>query len=149
MVSANGKRVAVPAEDKHMQVGPAQGNATVEGQRSAVDVMRAVGLHKVREPTRTANPCHSRDFLMPELAFFDELEIEGEHGEIAAARTPGGMIRGYFFFGQPFAFFRGWHGWRVHTRDVAAARGDIGGGVAHSNTGNRSRSDRPVTAVSG
>ena len=87
--------------------------------------MHAVRLDEIREAAGTTDASDSRDLLVPELALLNQLEVKGEHGEIAAARAPGGMVRGDFFFGQPFAFGV-WKRW--YDRNVAASRGNVGHG---------------------
>src|SRR5437867_4084310 len=85
MIAADGKSVAIAAENEHVQIGSRKGNAAREGERTAMDVMSAVGLHEIRKAARAADTGYGRDFLMPHFALFDQLEIKGEHREIAAA----------------------------------------------------------------
>ena len=92
MVSANREGIAVAAENEHMQIWPRERNAAGKGQRASVNVMGAVGLDKIRKPARATDAGDGGYFLVPHLALFDELEIQREHGEIAAARAPGGII---------------------------------------------------------
>ena len=66
--------------------------------------MRAVRLDEIRKAAGAADAGDGGDFLVPELALFDQLEIKREHGEIAAAGAPGRMVGGDFFFGQALAF---------------------------------------------
>ena len=89
MIAADGEEVAVAAEDEDVQVGPGERDAAGEGQRAAVNVVRAVGLHEIREPAGAADAGDGGDLLLPQLALLDQLEVEREHGEIAAAGTPG------------------------------------------------------------
>ena len=55
MVAADGKGVAVAAENEHVQVRPGKRNAAGKRQRAAVDVMHAVRLHEIREPAGAAD----------------------------------------------------------------------------------------------
>src|SRR5206468_4001222 len=100
MIAADGEGVAVAAKNEDVQVRSRQRNAAGKRQSATVNVMRAVGLHKVWEAARTADAGDGGDFLMPQLAPFNQLEIKSEHREIAASRTPRWMISGDFFFGQ-------------------------------------------------
>src|SRR2546426_7380942 len=118
MISADGKSITVATKNEHVQVWPREGNATGKRQRPAMDVMRAMGLDEIGEPAGAADAGDRRDFLMPHLAFFDELEIKRKHGEIAAARAPGGDIRGEFLFAQSFAVRRGQR-WHRHGCEIA------------------------------
>ncbi len=104
MVAADGKGVAVAAEDEDMQVRAAEGNAAGEGQGAAMDVMHAVGLDEIRKPAGAADAGDGGDFLVPQLALFDQLEVKREHGEIAAAGAPRRVVGGDFLFGQALAF---------------------------------------------
>ena len=104
MIAADGKRVAVAAEDEHVQVRARQRNAAGKRQRAAVNVMRAVGLHEIRKPAGAADAGDGGDLLVPQLALFNQLEIQREHGEIAAAGTPRRVVGGDFLFGQALAF---------------------------------------------
>jgi hypothetical protein len=108
-----------PPNTKHVQVRPAQRNAAGEGQRAAMNVMRAVRLHEIGKAARTTDAGHGGDLLVPELALFDQLEVEREHGEIAATGAPRRVIGGDFFFGQAFAFVCGQVG-SEHGGDVCA-----------------------------
>src|SRR5262245_17360068 len=110
MISADGKGVAVAAEDEHVQVRAREGNPARERQRTAMNVMRAVCLDALRKPARAANASDANKFLMPELALLDELEIQRQHGEVAATWTPRRAVGSEFFFGQWLAFFVRWCG---------------------------------------
>ncbi len=48
-------------------------------------------------------PAIGGDLLVPHLALFHQFEIKGQHGKIAAARAPGGMVGRHFLFGQRLA----------------------------------------------
>src|SRR5207302_8218620 len=81
MIAADGKGVAVAAEYKDMNVGPAQRNAAGEGQGASVNKMHAMRLHEIREAARATDAGHRGDLLVPHFALLDQLEIESEHGE--------------------------------------------------------------------
>jgi hypothetical protein len=102
------------------------------GRRAAVNVMRAVRLHEIREAAGAADARDGRDFFVPDFAFFNQLEIEREHGKIAAAGTPCRMVGGDFFFGQTLAFFR--QSRRGDGSYISGgAIGNFGQGIAHKN----------------
>ena len=103
MIAADGEEVAVAAKHKHVQVGPRKRDAAGEGQRAAMDIVRAVGLHEIREAARTADAGDGGELLLPQLALLDHLEVKRQHGEIAAAGTPGRMVGGDFLLGQRLA----------------------------------------------
>ena len=128
MIAADGKRVAVAAEHEHVQVRPRQRNAAGKRQRAAVDVMHAVRLHEIREPAGAADAGDGRDFLVPDLALLDELEIKREHGEIAAAGAPRRMIGGDFLFRQALALGAGR---RRRRGDVCGRVGNFSNGFTH------------------
>jgi hypothetical protein len=69
-----------------------------------MDVMGAMGLDEVRKTTGATDAGNGGDFLVPQTPLLDQFEIQGQHGEISAARTPGGMIGGNLLFGKPFPF---------------------------------------------
>src|SRR3954451_6998126 len=68
-----------------------------------MDKVGAVCLDEIRKARRAADAGDGADFLVPDLSFLDELIIEGEDGEVAAAGAPGWVIGGGLFFRQPFA----------------------------------------------
>src|ERR1043166_7701176 len=103
MVSADGERVAVAAEDEYMQIGPAQRDPAGEWQGAAVDVMHTVRLDEIRETARATNARNGGDVFMPKLALFDQLEIKRENGKVAATGAPGGMVGGQLLFAQRLA----------------------------------------------
>jgi len=109
MVSADGKEVAVPAEHKHMQVRPRQGHATGEGQRAAMNIVRAVTLHEVRKPARAADAGNGGDLFLPEAAFLDQLEVQREHRKITATGAPGRMVRRQLLLGERLPLRGGGH----------------------------------------
>src|ERR1039457_3818106 len=111
MVAADGKEVAVAPEHEYVQIGPGERNPTGERQRTTVNVVGAVGLHKIREPAGAANAGNGGKLLLPQLPRFDQLEVKREDGEITAAGTPGRMVGGDFLFRQRLAVGAGWkHG---------------------------------------
>ena len=75
VIAADGEGIAVAAEDKHIQILPRERDAGGKGQRAAVDIVRAVGLHKIREPATAADTGHGGKFLVMQAAVLDELEV--------------------------------------------------------------------------
>ena len=104
VVAADGEGVAVAAEGEHVQVGPRDGKSAGEGQRTTVNVVHAVCLHKVREPAGAADAGHGGHVLVGDVPLLDQLVVDGEHGKITAARAPGRVIGGDLFFGHRLAF---------------------------------------------
>ena len=98
MVAADGEAVAVAAEEKDVQVGPGQADAGRERDGAAVNEMRAVAVHEIREARGTTDPGEGDDLLVIELPFLEDFVIGSEHREVAAARTPGGVIGRYGLF---------------------------------------------------
>jgi hypothetical protein len=93
--------------------------------------MRAMGLDKIRETAGAADTGHSSDFLVPDLALLDQLEVKRQDGKITATGAPGGMIGDDFFLGKAFAIAAG-EDWRGNAGDVAvSAIGNFGFGFAH------------------
>ena len=94
--------------------------------------MHAVRLHEIRKPAGAADARDGRDILMPHFALLDELEIQREHREIAAAGAPRRMVGGDFLFRQALAFdSRGRAGAAVAT-GIAARMGYFGNGFTHN-----------------
>ena len=129
MVAADGKCVAITAENKHMQVRPGKGNARGERQRTSMNVMHAVRLHEIRKPAGAADARDGRDVLVPHFALLNELEVKREHREIAATGTPRRVIGGKLLFRQPLALGTGHrrHGRNIHPH------GTFGNHFAHNN----------------
>src|SRR5690606_13763270 len=100
VIAADGERVTVATEHEHVQIRARQRNAAGKWQGAAVDVVRAMGLDEIRKAARATDASDSGDLFMPDLAFFNQLEIKREHGKIAATRAPGWMIGGHLFLGQ-------------------------------------------------
>ncbi len=73
-----------------------------DGERdgAAVNEMRAVAVDEIREARGTADAGEGDDLLVLELAFLEDLVIGGEHGEVAAAGTPGRVVGGEGFLGE-------------------------------------------------
>ena len=90
--------------------------------------MRAVRLHEIRETAGAADAGDGGDLLVPELALLDQLEVEREHGEIAAAGAPGRVVGGDFLLRQAFALGIGE---RRARRRCCRARGNFSDGFAH------------------
>ena len=124
MVAADGEGIAVPAEHEHVQVGTRERNAAGERQRATVDEVDAVRLHEIREPAGAADAGDGGDLLVDQLALFNQFEIQGEHGEVTAARAPRRVVGGDFFFGQALAFLRGGR--------IAGRGGRCGQSLAHT-----------------
>src|SRR5215207_9379843 len=103
MIAADGKGVSVTTEHEHVEVGTSQRNATCEGQGAAVNEVRAVRLHEIREAARASDAGHGRDLLVIDFSLLDQFKVEREHREISAARAPRRMIRSNFLLGQAFA----------------------------------------------
>lgn len=82
--------------------------------------MRAVRVDKVGKAGRAANTGQRYDALVRKLASFQNLVKRCQHGEIATARSPGGMVGREGFFGQ---FFR--VGSYSRCSDVGSAHGRI------------------------
>ena len=103
VVAANGKGVAITAKHEDMQVGSAEADAGGKRQCAAVDVMHAVGLHEVGEPAAAANASNGGDLFVVQTAVLDELEVQGQYGEVATTGAPRGVVGGKIFFLQGFA----------------------------------------------
>ena len=69
MVAADGKGVAVAAENEHVQVRPGERNAAGKRQGAAVDVMHAVRLDEIRKPAGAADARDGGDFSCHSLRF--------------------------------------------------------------------------------
>src|SRR5450432_1076630 len=98
MIAADGKTVAVAAEEKNIQVGPRQTDAAGERNSAPVNEVGAVPIDEIRKARGAADAGESNNVLVRNLAFLQHLVIAGEHGEIAAAGTPRRVIGGDGFF---------------------------------------------------
>src|SRR5438270_11959502 len=83
-----------------------------------MDVMRTMGLDKIRETAGAANARYGRDFLMKHLPLFDQLKIKRQHREIAAARAPRRLVSREFFFRKTLAVIFG-KDWRRNRQNVS------------------------------
>ena len=61
--------------------------------------MRAMAVDEIRKARRTTDACEGNDLFVVDVALLEHLVERGQHSEIAATRTPGGMIGGYRFLG--------------------------------------------------
>src|SRR5258707_9231314 len=102
-----------------MQVRPGKGNPAGKWQRTAMDVMRSMGLDKIRETARAADASHGGYVLVPNLSLLDQLEIESQDGKIAATGAPGRVIGRNFLFRECFAFGL----WQRDGNNIAVAHG--------------------------
>src|SRR6266699_1379115 len=99
MVAADGKPVAVAAEQEDVEVGPGQADATRERDGATVNVMRAVAVDEIGKARRTTDPGEGDDLFVIELPFLEDFVERSQHSEIAAARTPWRVIRSDRFLG--------------------------------------------------
>ena len=104
VISADGKCVAITAENEDVQIRTRKRNATRKRQRAAMKIMNAMRLDKIWKPAGATNARDGRDFFVQHFALFNQFEIKREHRKIAATRTPGRMIGSDFFFRQTFTF---------------------------------------------
>ncbi len=103
MVAADGETVAVAAEQKDVQVRPGQTDAGGQRNGAAVNEVRAVAVDEIGKARRTTDPGEGDDFFVIEISFLENFVEGSEHGEIAATRTPGGVIGGDRLFWLSFS----------------------------------------------
>ncbi len=94
MIAANRESVAVTAKNEHMQIGPRERDAAGEGQGTSMDIMCAMSLNEIGEPAGATDAGNGGDFLMPNLALFNQFEVKRQNRKITAARTPGRVVGG-------------------------------------------------------
>jgi hypothetical protein len=104
MIASDGESIAVAAEQKHMQIGPGEADARRQRDGAAMNVVRAVAVDEIRKTRRTTDACEGNDLFMFDVAFLKHLIERGQHSEISAAGTPGGVIGGDGFLGEFFAW---------------------------------------------
>jgi hypothetical protein len=80
-----------------VEIGPGQTYAACEGDTATVNEMRAVPIDEVGKSGRTTNSGKSDDLFVFEIPFLEEFIECSEHGEVAAARAPCGVIGGDSF----------------------------------------------------
>ena len=97
VVAADGKGVAVAAKDENMQVRARKRDAGCKGKRPSVDVVHSVRLDEVGKAAGTTDAGDCGDFFVPDFSLFNQFEVKGEDGKIAASRTPSRMVGGEFF----------------------------------------------------
>ena len=71
VVAADGEPIAVPAEQKHMQVGPGETDSRREWDCATMNIMRAVTIDEIRKARRTADACKGHDLFVFDVAFFE------------------------------------------------------------------------------
>ena len=76
VITADGEGIAVTPENKHIQILPGERNAGGKGQRAAVNIVRAVGLHKIRESATAADAGYGGKFFVMQATVLDELEVQ-------------------------------------------------------------------------
>ena len=91
---------------------------------AAVNEMRAVAVDEIREARGATDPGEGDDLLVIELPFLEDFVIGGEHGEVAAAGTPGRVVGGDGFLGDFLAdeFQERGLGWQLQVAVVGAHR---------------------------
>ncbi len=99
MIATNRKAVAVAAEQKHVEIGPGEADTAGKRDRATVNEVCTVTIDEIRKARRTTDPCKRDNLFVLEISFFQKFVERGEHGEIAAARTPRRVIGGDCFFG--------------------------------------------------
>src|SRR5947207_265613 len=88
MVAANSVTVAVAAGANHFQLVVAKFDAGRNGQRAAMERVHAVSVDVTGQIRRTADTADDADLMRLRAEFKHSRLKGGEHGEIAAARTP-------------------------------------------------------------
>jgi hypothetical protein len=92
VVSSDGESVAITAEDEHVKIRAGKRNSGSEWERSTVNEMNTVGIHKIGETRRASYSSDADNFLVRNTEFLDDIEKRGKHREIAASRAPRGFI---------------------------------------------------------
>ncbi len=99
MVAADGETVTIAAEQKDMEIGPGQTDASRERDGAAVNEVGAVAVDEIRKTRRATDPGKGDDLFVLELAFLEDLVEGRQNREVAAAGAPGGMVGGNSFLG--------------------------------------------------
>ena len=98
VIAADGETVAVTAEDEDMHIRTAQRDAGGKRQGTAMNEMDAVRVHEIRETAGAADAGDADDVFMRILELFQHAVEDVQHGEVAAAGAPRGMVGSESFF---------------------------------------------------
>src|SRR5438128_3340286 len=88
MVAANSVTVAVAAGANHFQVMVAKSDAGRDRQRAPVQRMHSISVHIARQIRGTADAADDTDLMRLKAELKQSRLKRGQHGEIAAARSP-------------------------------------------------------------
>src|SRR3954453_13746105 len=88
MVAADGEAVAVAAEQEDVEIGPGQADAAGIRDGAAMDEVRAVAVHEIREARGTADPGQGTDLLVFDILFLEHFVERSQNSKISATGTP-------------------------------------------------------------
>jgi hypothetical protein len=74
VVSSDGESVAITAEDEHVKIRAGKRNSGSEWERSTVNEMNTVGIHKIGETRRASYSSDADNFLVRNTEFLDDIE---------------------------------------------------------------------------
>ena len=100
VVPTDGEAVAITAKDEDVEVRAAHGKASGQRQRTTMDEVNAVAVHKVRETAAAPDTGYAHDLLMRHLEFLQHLVKSSQNGEVSAPRTPRRVVCGQDFLGE-------------------------------------------------
>ena len=100
VITADGEAIAVTAKHKNMQIIAAEADTGGKRQGAAVNIVTAVRVDEVGEAGGAADAGKRDDFFLRVIKFLENFIKRGEHGEIAAAGAPRGVVGDKDFFSQ-------------------------------------------------
>src|ERR1700737_4781773 len=94
MVAADRQRVAVAGDHPHAQLRPRHLQSGGDCRRAAMDAVKPVGVHVIREAAGAADAADEDDLLPRQPQLGHQLLHRGEDGEVAAPRAPAHFLIG-------------------------------------------------------
>src|SRR6266508_544197 len=94
VVAADAQTVAITRDDEDLQLGPRQLEPGGDGRRAAMDRVKAVRVHVVREAARAADTRDEHDVLLRNAKARHRLLDRAQDGVVPAARAPAHVLVG-------------------------------------------------------
>ena len=100
VITADGEAIAVTAEHKNVQIIASEANPSGKRQGAAVNIVTAVRVDEVGEAGGATDAGERDDFFLRVIKFLENFIKGSEHGKIAAAGAPRGVVGDEDFFSE-------------------------------------------------
>src|SRR5262245_52249772 len=111
MIAADGQAVAVAGGQPDLQVGPRDLDTAGQRRSAAVDAVKTISVHVVREAAGAADARYKHELLPRDAQVWQHLADLGQDGIVAATRAPAHFLVALEIVGlENLQTRRSWHG---------------------------------------